>query len=193
MGRTAHLLNVEPCPVAAGKIRLAGAPSAPYNLHAQHEPNRVATRRPQRSRARVGERCCPVSAPWPSGLPRARSCGRAPGGGPRPGSISPERERELESLRRIAAELARTSDVEGVARALLDEISSLFSVGFVALTFVSDDAREGAGFLARKRRQGRRLVAVRARRPGARVVRDRERRARRGELHRLRRRRRRRR
>src|SRR6266481_2660861 len=56
-------------------------------------------------------------------------------------TISPERERELESLRRIAAELARTSDVEGVARALLDEISSLFAVGFVALTFVSDDAR----------------------------------------------------
>ena len=77
---------------------------------------------------------------------RARSVRRA-----QPGSISPERERELESLRRIATELARTSDVEGVARALLDEISALFSVGFVALTFVSDDAREGAGFLARKR------------------------------------------
>jgi hypothetical protein len=48
-------------------------------------------------------------------------------------TASPERERELESLRRIATELARTSDVEGVARALLDEISSLFDVGFVAL------------------------------------------------------------
>ncbi len=77
---------------------------------------------------------------------RVRSGRRAP-----PEAISPERERELESLSRIAAELARTSDVEGVARALLDEISSLFAVGFVALTFVSDDAREGAGFLARKR------------------------------------------
>ncbi|MEP6811780.1 MAG: GAF domain-containing protein, partial [Actinomycetota bacterium] len=77
---------------------------------------------------------------------RARSGRRA-----RAVAISPERERELESLRRIAAELARTSDVEGVARALLDEISSLFAVGFVALTFVSDDAREGAGFLARER------------------------------------------
>jgi two-component system, OmpR family, phosphate regulon sensor histidine kinase PhoR len=62
---------------------------------------------------------------------------------------SPERERELESLRRVAAELARTSDVEGVARALLDEIASLFDVGFVALTFVSEDAREASGFLAR--------------------------------------------
>ena len=60
-----------------------------------------------------------------------------------------ERERELESLRRIAAELARTSDVEGVARALLDEIASLFSVGFVALAFVSEDGREASGFLAR--------------------------------------------
>ncbi len=64
-------------------------------------------------------------------------------------TISPERERELESLRRTAAELARTSDVEGVARALLDEISSLFAVGFVALTFVSEDVREASGFLAR--------------------------------------------
>jgi PAS domain S-box-containing protein len=62
---------------------------------------------------------------------------------------SPARQRELESLRRIATELARTSDVEGVARALLDEIASLFSVGFVALTFVSEDAREASGFLAR--------------------------------------------
>ena len=60
-----------------------------------------------------------------------------------------ERARELVSLRRIADELARTSNVEGVARALLDEIGSLFRVDFVALTFVSDDAREAAGFLAR--------------------------------------------
>ena len=65
-------------------------------------------------------------------VPRARSARRA-----QPGSVSPERERELESLRRIATELARTSDVEGVARALLDEIGALFAVGFVALTFVS--------------------------------------------------------
>jgi PAS domain S-box-containing protein len=64
-------------------------------------------------------------------------------------AIGPERERELESLRRIAGELARTSDVEGVARALLDEIASLFSVGFVALAFVSEDGGEAAGFLAR--------------------------------------------
>ena len=63
----------------------------------------------------------------------------------------PQREREVASLRRVAAELARTSDVEGVARALLDEIGSLFDVGFVALAFVSDDAREASGYLARAR------------------------------------------
>jgi PAS domain S-box-containing protein len=64
-----------------------------------------------------------------------------------------EGERELESVRRIASELARTSDVEGVARALLDEIGALFSVDFVGLTFVSEDGGEAFGFLARS--QGR--------------------------------------
>ena len=49
------------------------------------------------------------------------------------------RERELESLRRIAAELAQASDVEGVVRALLDEIGSLFDVRFASLSFVSPD------------------------------------------------------
>ena len=58
-------------------------------------------------------------------------------------------ERELASLRRIASDLARAGDVEAVARTLLDEIASLFEIGFVALTFVSDDGREAAGFLAR--------------------------------------------
>ncbi|HLY93713.1 MAG TPA: GAF domain-containing protein, partial [Gaiellaceae bacterium] len=57
--------------------------------------------------------------------------------------------RELHSLRRIASELARAQDVEGVARTLLDEIGSLFEVDFVGLTFISDDGREAAGFLAR--------------------------------------------
>src|SRR3954447_8823250 len=77
-------------------------------------------------------------------LIRAR-LGRRPPAPP----IAPGPERELESLRRIAAELARTSDVEGVARALLDEIAALFRVGFVALTFVSADGREASGYLAR--------------------------------------------
>ncbi len=75
---------------------------------------------------------------------RSRSARAQPGA-----KGAPERERELESLRRIAAELARTSEVEGVVRALLDEISSLFAVGFVALAFVSEDRREASGFLAR--------------------------------------------
>jgi PAS domain S-box-containing protein len=50
---------------------------------------------------------------------------------------------------RVADELARSADVEGVARTLLDELAELFDVGFVALTFVSDDGREAAGYLAR--------------------------------------------
>src|SRR4051812_670854 len=58
-------------------------------------------------------------------------------------------ERELASMRRIASDLARAGDVEAVVRTLLDEISALFEVGFVALTFVSDDGREASGFLAR--------------------------------------------
>jgi PAS domain S-box-containing protein len=58
-------------------------------------------------------------------------------------------ERELASMRRIASDLARAGDVEAVARTLLDEIAALFEVGFVALTFVSDDGREASGFLAR--------------------------------------------
>ncbi len=58
-------------------------------------------------------------------------------------------ERERASLRRVAAELARTPDIEGVARALLDEIGGLFGVDFAALSFVSEDGREAAGYLAR--------------------------------------------
>jgi PAS domain S-box-containing protein len=57
--------------------------------------------------------------------------------------------REFESVSRVADVLARSADVEGVARALLDELATLFGVGFTALTFVSDDAREAAGYLAR--------------------------------------------
>jgi PAS domain S-box-containing protein len=57
--------------------------------------------------------------------------------------------REFESVSRVADELARTADVEGVARMLLDELAELFDVGFAALTFVSDDASEASGYLAR--------------------------------------------
>jgi PAS domain S-box-containing protein len=57
--------------------------------------------------------------------------------------------REFESVRRVADELARSADVERVARTLLDEIAELFDVGFAALTLVSDDGREATGYLAR--------------------------------------------
>ena len=57
--------------------------------------------------------------------------------------------RELESISRVADKLARSADVEQVARTLLDEIADLFSVGFAALTLVSDDAHEASGYLAR--------------------------------------------
>jgi PAS domain S-box-containing protein len=58
-------------------------------------------------------------------------------------------EREFKSISRVADELARSADVEGVARTLLDELAELFDVGFVALTFVSEDGREALGYLAR--------------------------------------------
>jgi PAS domain S-box-containing protein len=94
----------------------------------------------------------------PNSFLPVRALGRAAAAGPllpailrravsrqeRPGS-----ERELESVSRVAGELARSADVEGVARTLLDELAALFDVGFVALTFVSDDGREAAGYLAR--------------------------------------------
>jgi two-component system phosphate regulon sensor histidine kinase PhoR len=57
--------------------------------------------------------------------------------------------REFESVSRVADELARTADVEGVTRTLLDELAELFDLGFAALTFVSDDARSASGYLAR--------------------------------------------
>ncbi|HEY3550138.1 MAG TPA: GAF domain-containing protein [Gaiellaceae bacterium] len=69
-------------------------------------------------------------------------------GGPREGGRA-STEREFESVSRVAEELARSGDVEGVTRTLLDELAELFDVGFAALTFVSDDAREAAGYLAR--------------------------------------------
>src|SRR5947199_4803215 len=57
--------------------------------------------------------------------------------------------REFASVSRVADELARTADVEGVARTLLDELAELFDLGFAALTFVSDDRRRASGYLAR--------------------------------------------
>ena len=57
--------------------------------------------------------------------------------------------KEFESVSRVADVLSRTADVEGAARALLDELAELFDLGFAALTFVSDDARHASGYLAR--------------------------------------------
>jgi PAS domain S-box-containing protein len=57
--------------------------------------------------------------------------------------------RELESVSRVAGELSRTADVEGVARTLLDELASVFGISFAGLTFVSDDGSEAVGYLAR--------------------------------------------
>ena len=71
--------------------------------------------------------------------PRIRPNRRAAGG------------REFESVSRVASELARTGDLEGVARTLLDEIAATFDVSFAGLTFVSDDGREAVGYLARSR------------------------------------------
>jgi PAS domain S-box-containing protein len=68
-----------------------------------------------------------------------------------PAPVSRLHERELASLRRVASDLARAGDIEAIVRTLLDEIGSLFDVGFVALTFVSEDAKEASGFLARSR------------------------------------------
>ena len=70
-------------------------------------------------------------------------------GGARQSQRKRDATREFESVSRVAGELARSADVEGVARTLLDELAELFGVGFVALTFVSDDGREAAGYLAR--------------------------------------------
>jgi PAS domain S-box-containing protein len=73
-------------------------------------------------------------------VPRIRPNRRAAGGG-----------KEFESVSRVASEFARTADVEGVARTLLDEIAAMAGVSFAGLTFVSADATEATGYLARSR------------------------------------------
>ncbi len=73
-------------------------------------------------------------------IPWLRPNRRAAGGG-----------REFESVSRVASELARTADVEGVARTLLDEIAAQFGVSFAGLTFVSENGKEAVGYLARSR------------------------------------------
>ena len=83
----------------------------------------------------------------PSASESAGSCDR---GALRPAVRPPSRASASSRASAASPPSSRArSDVEGVARALLDEIAPLFRVGFVALTFVSDDAREASGFLAR--------------------------------------------
>ena len=73
-------------------------------------------------------------------VPRIRPNRRAAGGG-----------KEFESVSRVASEFARTADVEGVARTLLDEIAAMAGVSVAGLTFVSDEGSEAVGYLARSR------------------------------------------
>src|SRR3954469_8126327 len=148
MGRPAHLLNAEGSGRPAGKLAPQGV-----RLRRISAPSMTPTESHilgLNGLALAWESVAVVLGALVLGFLiglflRARTARRAAA------AHSPERERELESLRRIAAELARTSDVEGVARALLDEIGVLFDVGFVALAFVSEDGREASGFLARAR------------------------------------------
>jgi PAS domain S-box-containing protein len=60
------------------------------------------------------------------------------------------RERELQSIEAISAALSQAGDVESVARVLLDEIASLFSVEFVGLALVDEERNEANGLLARR-------------------------------------------
>ncbi|MFN2627320.1 MAG: GAF domain-containing protein [Gaiellaceae bacterium] len=60
------------------------------------------------------------------------------------------RDRELEAASRLSTALALTEEAEEVARAFLDEVSSLFRVGFAGLSIVSKDGSEARGFLARR-------------------------------------------
>jgi PAS domain S-box-containing protein len=60
------------------------------------------------------------------------------------------RERELQSIEAISAALAKAGDADSVARVLLDEIASLFSVEFVGLALIDEERNEANGLLARR-------------------------------------------
>ncbi|MDX6468555.1 MAG: hypothetical protein QOF75_358 [Gaiellaceae bacterium] len=148
MGRTAHLCNAEEIPPAAGKGRQE--PSGSVISASPSMTPIESTLLGLNGLALVWESVVVVlgalAAGFLVGLAARRRRRQGPAAAPGPAR---GRGRELESLRRIAGELARTPDVEGVARTLLDEIASLFEVAFVALAFVSDDAAEASGYLAR--------------------------------------------
>src|SRR3954466_9805183 len=112
---------------------LAGTNAAPYNLH---PPVPIPDEFPT---VRALGRAATAALLLPAVLRRG-----AAGQGRRSDTT-----REFESVSRVADVLSRTGDVEGAARALLDELAELFDLGFAALTFVSDDARHASGYLAR--------------------------------------------
>jgi PAS domain S-box-containing protein len=60
------------------------------------------------------------------------------------------RERELRAIEAISDALAKAGDAEAIARALLDEIGSLFSVEFAGLALVDEQVTEARGLLARR-------------------------------------------
>ena len=110
---------------------LAGSNAAPYNLHGPvRTPDELQT-------VRALGRAAAAALLLPAVLRRAGQGRRT------------DTTKEFESVSRVADVLSRTADVEGAARALLDELAALFDLGFAALTFVSDDARHAAGYLAR--------------------------------------------
>ena len=110
---------------------LAGSNAAPYNLHGPvRTPDELQT-------VRALGRAAAAALLLPAVLRRAGQGRRT------------DTTKEFESVSRVADVLSRTADVEGAARALLDELAELFDLGFAALTFVSDDARHASGYLAR--------------------------------------------
>jgi len=156
MGRTAHLCNVQGSVSTAGKGRKRGSPQEP-RLRIITTPSMTSI-----DSSVVGLNGLALAWESAAALLGALGLGLLAGSAVR--SRSQRRSRpaagaseggahELDSLRRIAGELARATDVEGVARTLLDEIGALFDVGFAALTFISDDAREATGYLARANRR----------------------------------------
>jgi len=60
------------------------------------------------------------------------------------------RDRELESIAEISAELARATDADGVAKLLLVQVERLLGVDVAALALVDEDGRSAGGCLLRK-------------------------------------------
>ncbi len=150
MGRSAHLFNAEETGSVPGK--------EPESVRTATPPLRIIVSPGMTIESSVigvnglalaWESAAVVLGALALGLLAGALARHRPGRDAKAAAEKHEWERQVESLRRIAGELTRTPDVEGVVRALLDEIGALFRVGFVALAFVSDDGAEASGFLAR--------------------------------------------